>query len=207
MTSIQNLQVFVKSSIFDRYRELTINSNYVEFDDHDLNTKPPTKFSKDDVQSVRYGVKWIEGYRFTIGRIYCVDIRSRSNRIIRIRLKSVYGIRRKVVHDKYIQIVNALYDNILDDLIKCYLTKFREGIDFELAGISFSQSGLKLNANSKIIPWDSIETAAHRTYYTIFPKNDPKNYKSFEFLNDWDAVIVYSVSRQILVDKGLYQVS
>ena len=46
MTQTQPLQLTLKSSIFDRDRLLTIDTNFIEFDDNDLITKPPTKFLK-----------------------------------------------------------------------------------------------------------------------------------------------------------------
>jgi len=201
---IQSHQLSVKSSIFDRNRQLTIAKDYIEFDDNDLISKSPTKFDKEDIIGFRYGVKWINGYQFTIGRVYCIDIQNKQNKIIKLRLKSIYGIRKKLLTEKYATIVNTLYDNFFDNISKDYLSRFDNKIDFELAGLFFTQSGISLNKKSKPISWDNVGTASYKSYYTIFSKSDPSCYKAFEYLNDWNAGIIYSVSRQILKNKDFY---
>ena len=201
---MSQLQLNLKSSIFDRYRQLTINKDFLEFDDNELISKDPTKFLKDDIQAFRYGITWINGYQFTIGRTYCVDIQDKQNKIIRIRLKSIYGIRKKMLTDKYIKIVNALYENYFDDISRSYLTMFENNIDFELEGLIFTQSGVILGKKAELITWENIGTGSYVTYYTIYPKSDPTAYKAFEYLHNWNTGIVYSVSRQILKSKGMY---
>ena len=46
------------------------------------------------------------------------------NEIIKIRLKSIYGIRKKELSEKYSKIVDVLYDNFFYDLSGSYLNKF-----------------------------------------------------------------------------------
>ena len=106
--------------------------------------------------------------------------------------------------DKYAQIITTLYDNFFDDIARQYLTEFDNHNDFELGGLLFSQKGLSFDKNSTIIPWENIETSSYWTYYTIYPKTDPNAYKAFEYLHDWNARTVYSVSRQVLKNKGFY---
>jgi len=38
----------------------------------------------------------------------------------------------------------------------------------------------------------------------MFSKSDPNYYRAFEYLNDWNTAILYSVSRQILKEKGFW---
>jgi hypothetical protein len=204
MSNQQTIKLTIKSSILDRYRQLVIDKNYIEFGDNELIATPPTKFNKEDITGFRYGIKWINGYQFTIGRTYCIDIQNKNGKIIKLRLKSLYGVRKKQLTNKYIQIVNALHDCFFDDLSRQYLTKFNENIEFELGGLLFSQKGISFKANSDAIPWEDIGTASYRTYYTIYPKSDPNQYKAFEYLYHWNTGVVYSVSRQILKNKGMY---
>jgi len=196
-------QTALKSSVFDRIRQLTISETYIEFDDHDLISKLPTRFSKEEIGAFRFGVEWIRGYSFAIGRIYCIDVRNNQNKIIKLRLKSIYGIRRKQLTDKYINIVNALYENIFNDISRQYLALFDNQVDFELEGMQFSQRGVILNTKSDLVDWEQIGTGKHKTYFTIYPKADPSAYRAFEYLHHWNAGIVYSVLHQILKNKGL----
>ena len=95
-----------------------------EFDDKDLMSSQPTRLLKNDIAEWKYGIKWINGYQFTIGRIYCIDIRDSNNEVIKTRLKSIYGIRKKELSEKYSKIVNVLYDNFFYDISGSYLDKF-----------------------------------------------------------------------------------
>jgi hypothetical protein len=184
---------------------LTIDPTYIQFDDNDLINKPQTRFKKDDIKGFRYGIKWIKGYQFTIGRIYCIDIQDKNDRIIKLRLKSLYGIRKNQLNDKYLEILENLYDNFFDEISLKYLSKFDENIDFELGGLIFSQKGILFNKQSEFVSWNNIETSSFMTYYSIYPKSNPHSYKVFEYLNDWNTGILYSVSRQILKNKGLFE--
>jgi len=85
----EKLEIMVRSTILDRPRLLVIDPEYIEFDAQDRVSEVPTRFLKTEIEGLRYGVKPIRGYRFRIGRIYCIDVRDTSGRIIKIRLKSV----------------------------------------------------------------------------------------------------------------------
>ena len=89
----------------DRKRLLQVNRSYVEFDENDRVESVPTRFENEDIVGIRYGIKPINGYFFRIGRIYCIDIRHDSNKIMRIRMKTIYKIRWKQLEAKYIKIV------------------------------------------------------------------------------------------------------
>lgn len=121
-----------------------------------------------------------------------------------IRLKSIYGIRKQQLTEKYGKIVNALYDNFFDDVSRNYLAQFFEKNDFQIAGISFTQEGILLDSKSDIITWEDVGTKSYSTYYAIFSKSNPTRYKAVEYLHDWNTGVLYSVSRHILMDKGLY---
>lgn len=82
----QTLQLIVKSSIFDKENSLTINPEFIQYKN--------INFSKFEITDVRYGIKAIKGYRFRIGRIYCIDIKGLDGTVIKIRLKSLYRVRR-----------------------------------------------------------------------------------------------------------------
>ena len=200
----QTLQLLIKSSILDRERQLTIDNDFIEFDNKDLVSDSPTKLLKPNIAGVRHGIKWINGYQFVIGRIYCIDLLTVDKEVLKIRLKSLYGIRKHQLAEKYGKIVNALYDNFFDDISRDFLGKFSEKNDFQVAGISFTQTGMTLDSKSETIPWEDLGTKSYSTYYAIFSKSNPKHYKAVEYLNDWNTGVLYSVSRHILMEKGLH---
>src|SRR5882757_58301 len=110
------LDFVLKSTIFDRPRQLVLDPLYLEFDDNNLASATPTKFHKEEIEGIRFGIKWIKGLDFYIGRIYCIDIKNRSGQIIKLRLKSIYGIRKKQLADKSVKIANALLRYYFDAL-------------------------------------------------------------------------------------------
>ncbi|HWW42005.1 hypothetical protein, partial [Pedobacter sp.] len=65
---------------------------------------------------------------------------------------------------------------------------------------TFSKEGIFIK--NKIIYWEDVGTKVYRTYYTLFSKNDPKIYKSYNYMDDWNAILVYTLSRHILSERG-----
>lgn len=196
----QPIELTIKSSILDKHRHLIIDPGYLEFDDYE----PPTRFDKTEITAFRYGVKWIRGYQFVIGRIYVIDILSSDKKIIKIRLKSLYGVNKSILHQKFVTIVNALADNYFDDISRSYLEKFDRNESIKVEDVFFNAEGISWNNNMPIIKWDDIGTKAYQTYYSIFSKSNPSNYKTFQYLSDWNTGVIYIVSRSILKGKGLY---
>lgn len=189
----------------DRGRLLTIQPGFMEYDDNDAAASISTRFDKSAISQFRYGIKWIHGYSFVIGRIYCIDVQTHDKRVIKIRLKTIYGIRKKKLEEKYVAIVNALYNHFFDDIIYDYLDQFNEGKEFELLGIKFSTQGIVIDEKWGLVLWEDVGTHLYYTYYSVSNKKQPEKYKAFEFANDWNTSILYSVSRGILKQKGLLE--
>jgi len=192
------LNLTIKSSIFDRKRELIIAPEFISYDIEGLITDQPSLISKNEIKAIRYGVKWINGYQFVIGRIYCLDILTTNNKVLKLRLKSMYGIRKNQLHNKFETILNALYEQHFNEIIHNYLAKLSNGNDIEIAGVKFIQEGVILNSKASMIPWEDIGTKSYNSYYTIFRKSNPMNYKAFEYISEWNATVLYSVLETIL---------
>lgn len=195
-----SVELTIKPTVFDKPYHLIIDPAYLELD----NYKSPVRFEKGEIIAFRFGVKWIRGYQFVIGRIYIIEVQSADKRIIKIKLKSLYGINKGVLHQKYVTIVNALADKYFDDISRAYLERFDRNEPIKVEGVLFNAEGISWNNNMQIIKWDDVGTKAYRTYYSIFSKANPSIYKTFEFLSDWNSEVVYGVSRGILMGKGLY---
>ena len=198
------LHFTLKSSIFDRSRLLTITPNYLEFDNRSSVGLDPTRFKKEEIKALRYGVKPIEGYQFVIGSVYCIDICNTADKIIKLRLKSLYGIGRNQLVQKYADIVNALLDYFFDNIAISFLEKFTNGESFTILDVFFCANGVQLNKRAAIIVWEDLGTKSYFHYYAMFSKANPNHYKAFEYLVDWNTCIIYTVSRQILKEKGLW---
>ena len=139
----ERLEFIVRSTILDRLRLLTIDSEYFEFDDKDRVSEASTRFLKADIATLRYGVKAIRGYRFRIGRIYCIDVMDVSGIIIKIRLKSLYRVRRKLLGKKYQEIVGSLFKYYFHDVTRDYLEQFQAGQPVELLDVNLDSNGVR----------------------------------------------------------------
>jgi hypothetical protein len=197
----EKLEFMVRSTILDRPRSLVIDPEFIEFDDRDQVSKSPTQFSRSEIEGIRYGVKPIRGYRFRIGRIYCIDIRDDSNRVIKIRFKSVYRIRIRLLEKKYLAIVNSLFRYYFHDITRDYVTQFRNGQPVELLGVSLNNQGVLFDEKVGRISWDFLGTKRYWHYYTLYSEEKPNDYRAFVFLDDWNAGLLRGVIEVILMEK------
>src|SRR5436190_1542842 len=101
-------EYLIKPSILDAVSKLELDHEFIRFSTPGSHM-PAVMFRSGEITGFRFGVKWIRGYWFTIGRIYCIDVRNTVNQEIRIRLKSIYRIRVHSLNKKYSEIVNSLY--------------------------------------------------------------------------------------------------
>jgi hypothetical protein len=202
----QSLNLSLRPSFLDRDRELIINSELIQFDDTELKDSNPTLIPKSEISDFRYGIKRIRGYMFYIGTIFCIDVRGINNQIIKLRLKSLYGIGRKNIFKKYSAVINALYANYFDEVIVKYLNKFENGDEFEIAEVVFKFNGVIFRKKTELIEWKNLGTKTYFSYYALYDQQQPDNYKAFEYVNDWNIGILYSVTQQILKNKCFNQV-
>jgi hypothetical protein len=198
---IEKLEFMVRSTILDRPRSLVIDPEFIEFDDQDQVSKAPTQFSRSEIEGVRYGVKPIRGYRFRIGRIYCIDIRDASNRVIKIRLKSLYRVRIKLLEKKYLEIVNSLFRYYFHDMTWDYLAQLRNGQPVELLGVSLNNQGVLFDEKVGRISWDFLGTKRYWHYYTLYSEEKPNDYRAFVFLDDWNAGVLRGVIEVVLRER------
>lgn len=189
------LTLTIKETALSKRKKLVITPESVEFKNKSL--------AKGDIDEIRYGVKFIRGFEFYIGRIYCIDIKSLSGVVMKIRFTSLYGIRKKRLDRKYSMIVDSLWDNHMREVAESFITLFKNDITFELLGVIFSREGILLTKQSPLILWEDVGTKDYYRYYAIFSKTNPHNYRGFYYRDDWNTGILYSVSKYILGVKNL----
>jgi hypothetical protein len=165
------------------------------------------EMDKEEINDFIYGISWIRGMEFIIGRIYGIDISNGKDKSIKIRLKSFYGINKRILNKKYNELRNKLYDFYFEEKIFNCIKSIDNGLKVEMAGVIFKKEGvcIDLKRPDRLIEWEDLNTRAYSHYYTLSSKKEPSFYKPFTYLTDWNAVIIYSISRQILKSKGLYK--
>ena len=195
--------ISIKSDIFDRKRDLTFHPNFLEFDDNDRIDGISTKFEKESIAHFKFGIKWLNGYAFTFGRIYCIDIEDLKGKQIKLRLKSFYGFNLKSLSKKFVAIVDGLQDYYFDDISRKYLQDFSNNIEFKINNIEYNHKGINFKNNS--ILWEDLQTKNYRNYFSLSSKSDNTKYLLVDYMNDWNGTVIYSVTRKILMDKGLFE--
>ena len=194
----ETLELTLKSSIFDRPRKLIIHADYLEFDDNDKAGAPPTRFLKKEIEAVRFGIKFIHGYRFYIGRTYIVDIRNKDGKIIKLRLKSLYRVRLKKLDAKYIQVINTLFQYYFDDITRKYIKQWQDLQPCELLGVSIDTEGVLFDEKVGRVSWNFLGTKRYWRYCTLYSETDPHQFKAFEYLTHWNAAVMFSLIETIL---------
>jgi len=188
-------EFIVKPSLFASPKKLSIHPAFIEFNN--------INFPKLEIAELRYGVKAINGYRFVIGRTYCIDIRNADGKIIKLRWSSLYSVRKKLLNQKYAAIVNALFENYFNEIITNFIQSFFDRASFILLGNTFTQEGIILSKTDEVIDWNDVGTRDFRNYFLIFSKSQSDKYSSFYYLADWNTIVLKTVTRYILESKGM----
>jgi hypothetical protein len=200
---MESIEIKYKTNFFSKVKKIAFTENALSVY---RENKLLIQIEKEDIKDCRYGISWIRGIEFYIGRMYCIDISNGNGKVIKIRLKSVYGIHRRILDKKYNDLLNSLYHFYLDEKISNLIANINDGIEVAVAGIVFRREGVCLDVKKSdgFVEWNDLNTRAYGYYYTLSSKKKPEFYKAFTYLTDWNAVLVYSISREILKDKGLY---
>lgn len=204
-----SLETTIKRSFFDNSnRELIINSEYIKFEDKDHKNNSFSIFKKEEITDYRYGIRWINGFKFIIGREYQIFIKNNNNDIIKINFSTYYGRKINEYHKKYVKITEHLWDNFFKDIAISYIEKLKNGESFTIGKIEFSNEGILfsngiLKKSISKIDWQDLETKNYQTYFAIFSKNNPANINCcLYYKDDWNTAIIYSIIRTYLKEKG-----
>jgi hypothetical protein len=199
----------ITRGFFDsRDRSLIINEDLIKFENKDLRSNPFTEFSKNEIKEYTYGIKWINGYGFTIGREYQFFIKNQIDEIIKVYFKSFYGYKREKYHQLYQNIFDSLWDNHFARITSKYLELFDKNVPFQIGEVKFTHEYLIIEIDKLIslsaskILWNDVGTRSYQTYFAIFSKLDSLNInRGYSYLDDWNTAVLYSVVNTI-IDKG-----
>ncbi|PKP22676.1 MAG: hypothetical protein CVU05_02875 [Bacteroidetes bacterium HGW-Bacteroidetes-21] len=203
---MDRIEIKYKTNFFSKESKIVFSENELRLY---CNNKLMIQIDKEEIIAFRYGVSWIRGIDFYIGRVYCIDISNGNSKVIKIRLRSLYGIHKLVLNKKFNDFLDKLYEFYFDENISNYIEKINSGEAVTISGVIFKKEGVNLDVKKAdgFIEWTDLYSRVYTYYYTLSSKKKPDYYKAFTYLKDWNAVILYAVSRQILLNKGLYQES
>lgn len=196
--------VVTRGPIDNKRRELIIHPEFIRFETGKKHN-PYIKIDKASVKEYRFGLRWISGYQFIVGREYQIFIKDNTDQVLKIHFKSFYGIRKIYSHKLNSAILGNLWKYYFQDIANNLVEQFWNDIEFTLLGVTFTNQSLKIKKAGLFkeevleIPWSKVCTKDYRTYFVIYSDDDPaKENKSFSYMDDWNTDILYSVTITIL---------
>ncbi|GAA4212417.1 hypothetical protein GCM10022289_43300 [Pedobacter jeongneungensis] len=199
----------IKQRFFNRHpKELLFTPQFISFGNQKLSVSTISDLSQGEPLQYRFGIEWIRGFEFTVGRKYQLFIKNGDGETIKISFGSYYGINKISLFNQYIEILNQLWRSYFDGLVDQYLELFKQKIPFTLANVKFDEFGIKIKSASfikeeeKSLPWDDVGTKDYQTYFAIFSKQAPSLInKGYSYLDNWNTRILYSVVQTILLRR------
>lgn len=175
--------------LFDnRKRQLIVDKDCIKFENRDRKSDPFTIINKEDIIGIRYGIEFIKGLEFYIGREYQIFIKPKSSRELKISFKLFYRRKLSEKHQLFCDIIDELWNCILDDITESYLNKIEREENFSLCGIQFFSDRIKFN--NKELLFKDLEVKNYHHYLMIYCKKDEYLNKMLYYLKDENAVII-----------------
>jgi len=202
------IDVHIRRGPIDRkQRQLLITPDLIRFEDKN-GSEAITTFDKSEICEYRYGIKWIRGFKFTVGREYVIFIRNSSGQTLKISFKTFYGIKKEEYHKLSNDILTALWYFFFGQMANEYYANFKKGIDITIGRATLTKKavivdeGGILKSEKKTIPWEHLEIKDYHTYLAIYSSIDAsKTHATFSYLKDWNTVILHSIVKTILDNR------
>src|SRR5471030_1357608 len=139
---VPGINVYIQRGPIDKKKRLLlITADFIQFDDKN-GPALPVKFEKNEIREYRFGINWIKGFEFTIGREYVVFIRSSFDQTIKISFKTFYGVRKKEYHKLSNDILTFLWLFFFDGITDKYYKVFQSGADVVIGRVTFTREAI-----------------------------------------------------------------
>lgn len=202
---LEEVRVMVKRGPIDnKFRELVIHPEFIRFEGGS-SSNPYIEISKLSIKEYRFGLRWIDGFKFTIGREYQIFLKDDENQVLKIHFKSFYGIKKSDCHKLYSDILGNLWSHYFRDIANNFIQQFWANQEFSILGVIFNKDSLKIKKTGILreevieIQWDRVRTKEYQTYFVIYSVDDPAaSNQSFSYLQDWNTDILYCVTKTII---------
>ncbi|QKJ30204.1 hypothetical protein HQ865_10660 [Mucilaginibacter mali] len=156
---------------------------------------------REKVLSLRFGVKWIKGLYFPIGRHFNIELKLDNNEIIPLKFSSYYGIKKDLYTDKFGELINAVWANLFQPDLLDIAERFKKREALFISGVEFNHQGVCWNDN-ELIPWDKVQLSNYKTYFAIRHADNALFNKSLRFSTDWDSYMLQQVIKNILEQRA-----
>lgn len=205
-TGKNNTYLISSSILYRNYKTLEINFQQLNFSDDESSTV----IDANDIIAYKFGIRWIKGIEFTIGREYQIFIESKSKGVLEIKFKTYYSYKNNELFQKYSSILDDLWKVYFDGIAANFIKLFYNNETFNIGDIFINQKGVIINLSGifsmkpQEIPWKNVRTQDYQTYFSIYSSENPsKINRGYSYLEDWNTTVLYCVLRTILRDKKI----
>ncbi|MES2556502.1 MAG: hypothetical protein V4604_10150 [Bacteroidota bacterium] len=191
---------FKPNLILGPTKQLIVSKESIQLNRIGKSNEQAIHFDKNDIVSYRFGIKWITGYMFTIGREYQLFIKDNTDRTIKINLKSFYGFKKKELTQRYSKIIESVWKNYFAKIANDYLKQLSDGEMITICGVRITDKEVTIETNNPLnkksisIPWEHVGTKDYHTYYAIFSTENPTDInRGYYYKDEWNVGVLYSV--------------
>lgn len=177
------------------YRKILIGKEGVTIET--AQNESPIFIAADELIAFRYGMKGINGYAFTIGRHYFIEIKTIQQKSIVIKFNSYYRFRRRIYWKTWVNIVDELWNYHFVNHYLNHHDKYKNGEYFEFNGISFQGDGISWD-NKNILLFTQIGLGNYVNYFMVYNKQNKSQQKSYNFMHDWNALVLQELLKVIV---------
>ncbi|MDP9041367.1 MAG: hypothetical protein M3N30_05250 [Bacteroidota bacterium] len=194
----------VRKTLFSSPRPLTIDPLFLEFED----PSGTIRFTKDDIEAFRFGRIVFTFLSITVGKAYSIEVKNSNGDVIVIRMHTLFGIRKKKIRSKFIEIYKAIHRTYFVDMGIHYVRLLNSGFTYELAGVLLNSEGVLLYPKKQLIPWNRVGLSVFSLSCSIYDLADPQHSRSFGYWDDWNASLLDTiVEYKLRHDASLFRKS
>ena len=181
-------------------KKLFVGDNEIVYTRRSFRGTKQTIIPIKELTGFRYGVEWIHGLKFVIGRSYVFWFKS-ANTTIRVSITSLYRMNFNDQWEKYQSVYKKVWNSIAGRMVEYNLDKINKGeavilneVEIKRTGISYVRSG-----KSVFLFLTEISLKIYQTYFVIHDKKDSSlSYISFSYKEDWNSLVLQETLLHLL---------
>ena len=142
----------LRDGIFSRTRTLQVTPQYIQFESSDL--RRTARLNNNEILDIKYDtgyIYWSIRPTIRIGKKYNISIKGKD-RILDIKFKSYFNTKREY-SGFYSEIVHALNNFYLKDIVAEYLEKFNKTGEIQLGRIVLNTERIKVQNTGLFFLW------------------------------------------------------
>ncbi|GAB2687231.1 hypothetical protein GCM10027037_06820 [Mucilaginibacter koreensis] len=155
----------------------------------------------ENLAALRLKVTPISGVYCTVGRQYCIELKTETGEVHMIRLNSLYKIKRKLYEQLWSEVYQQLYNFHFRRVLNYYLELHSIGQVFEVSDVKIYTNGISWD-NQPVLNWTTLEVNAYNRYFVLHSRHGNYQRKFLYYGRDWNAWLLLEVLKQVVSAKN-----